>query len=79
MTSHWMGAGSCRNLPPETMFPRDGLGVIRAKALCSDCPCRQPCLEYALDNHITLGVWGGTSVRERRQMRKQRRAASPTP
>jgi WhiB family redox-sensing transcriptional regulator len=60
------------------MFPRDGLGVQRAKAVCSDCPSRQTCLDYALDNHIALGVWGGTSVQERRQIRKQRRAASRT-
>jgi WhiB family transcriptional regulator, redox-sensing transcriptional regulator len=78
MTRDWMALGSCRNLPPDTMFPRDGLGVLRAKTVCSGCPCLQACLDYALDNHITLGVWGGTSVRERRQIRKQRRAASPT-
>jgi WhiB family transcriptional regulator, redox-sensing transcriptional regulator len=77
MSSDWKALAACRNLAPETMFPRDGMGVIRAKEVCSDCPSREPCLDYALDNHITLGIWGGKSVRERRRIHKERPAASP--
>ena len=38
-------------------------------------PRQQPCLEYALDNRIDHGVWGGTSERERRRILKRRRLA----
>jgi WhiB family transcriptional regulator, redox-sensing transcriptional regulator len=30
-------------------------------------------LEYALENHIDHGVWGGCSERERRRIGKRRR------
>jgi WhiB family redox-sensing transcriptional regulator len=34
-------------------------------------------LEYALDNRIDHGVWGGTSERERRRILKARGARRP--
>ncbi len=73
METPWMNDGSCRNHPPEVFFPSDGVGVTLAQRICSSCPVRQPCLEYALENRIDLGVWGGTSERERRRILKSRR------
>jgi WhiB family redox-sensing transcriptional regulator len=40
-----------------------------AKAICSRCSVRQECLQYALDNRILHGIWGGTSARERERLR----------
>ena len=34
------------------------------------------CLEYALEERIEHGVWGGCSERERRRILKRRRVAS---
>jgi len=31
------------------------------------------CLQYALDERVDHGVWGGTSERERRRMLRRRR------
>jgi len=63
--SRWTVIGlqpkACRQVPPETMFPDDSAGVTAAKRLCSVCPSRLPCLEHALRNHISIGVWGGKS------------------
>jgi WhiB family redox-sensing transcriptional regulator len=69
----WMGAGNCRNYPPATFFPSDGVGVDRARKICVDCPVIEQCLEYALDERIEHGVWGGCSERERRRILKRRR------
>jgi WhiB family transcriptional regulator, redox-sensing transcriptional regulator len=69
----WMTQGNCRNHPPTAFFPPDGVGVERAKKVCVDCPVAATCLEYALQNRIDHGVWGGTSERERRRILKSRR------
>ncbi len=75
MNTEWMDKAKCRNLPPETFFPSDGLGVEAAQRICHGCPVKQECLEYALANHIDHGVWGGASERERRRILRRRRLA----
>ncbi|HWD25078.1 MAG TPA: WhiB family transcriptional regulator [Acidimicrobiales bacterium] len=79
MDTEWMAAGKCRDLPPETFFPSDGVGVDRARKICADCSAKALCLEYAMENHIDHGVWGGTSERERRRLARQRRRLSVYP
>jgi WhiB family redox-sensing transcriptional regulator len=73
METEWMTNGKCRELPPETFFPSDGVGVELARRICADCPAKEPCLEYALYNRIEHGVWGGASERERRRIARRRR------
>ena len=69
----WMADGNCRLHPPATFFPSDGVGVDRARKICKDCPVASRCLEFALEERIDHGVWGGCSERERRRILKQRR------
>jgi WhiB family transcriptional regulator, redox-sensing transcriptional regulator len=69
----WMANGLCRDLPPGTFFPSDGVGVDRARKICSECAVKASCLEYALEHRIDHGVWGGTSERERRRILRSRR------
>ncbi len=73
MEAKWMQRGLCRDIPPATFFPSDGVGVEIARRICAECPVKAPCLEYALRNHIDHGVWGGASERERRRILKRRR------
>jgi WhiB family redox-sensing transcriptional regulator len=69
----WMSAGNCHNQPPSTFFPSDGVGVEVAKKVCAGCPVLGRCLDYALENRIEHGVWGGASERQRRRLLKARR------
>ena len=69
----WMAAGLCRDLPPATFFPSDGVGVDRARRICAQCSVQTTCLEYALSHRIDHGVWGGTSERERRRILRRRK------
>jgi WhiB family redox-sensing transcriptional regulator len=69
----WMADGNCRNYPPAAFFPSDGVGVDRARKICASCPVTATCLEYALENRIDHGVWGGCSERERRRILKRRK------
>ncbi len=57
-------------------FPSDGVGVERAKLVCEDCPVSSRCLEYAIENRIDHGVWGGTSERQRRRIIRARAEAA---
>jgi len=75
MSTEWMADGNCRNEPPATFFPSDGVGVEIARRICETCPVKALCLEYALRNRIDHGVWGGASERERRRILRQRRLA----
>ncbi len=71
----FMDLGSCRGLDPDIFFPDRGESLAPAKAVCADCIVRDECLEYALDHRERFGVWGGTSERERRRLRRSRRVA----
>ena len=53
--------------------PQRGSDGATAKAICRVCPVRLKCLEWAIEHH-EFGIWGGTSERERRAIRKERRA-----
>jgi WhiB family redox-sensing transcriptional regulator len=47
-----------------------------AKRICSTCPVREPCLEYALATREAHGVWGGLNETERRAILRRAREAS---
>lgn len=48
--------------------------TVEAKKYCNGtedgmkCSVRKACLQYAIDHKIYYGVWGGTTVRERRRI-----------
>ncbi len=47
----------------------------KAVVICQRCPVKQECLEYALGNSEKMGVWGGTTPRQRRRMLAKERIA----
>jgi hypothetical protein len=57
----------------RTMFPSEGKGVIEAQAICAHCKVKTECLDYALENRIDTGIWGGASERERRRILAKRK------
>lgn len=76
MDTEWMGKGNCRDHPASRFFPNDGVGVEIARRICATCPVKVVCLEYALEQRVDHGVWGGASERERRRILKRRRVES---
>jgi len=72
----WMARGLCRTrkLPRDTFYPDSSVGVARARRICARCPVKEQCLEYALENHQSDGIWGGTSERQRAKLQRRRRA-----
>lgn len=75
----WMDFAACGNaIDPEIFFQdheRDLVRLAQAKAVCATCPVRAECLQYALDEEIWHGMWGGLTERERFACRRRRRAA----
>lgn len=69
----WKRQGNCLGLNPNFMFPSKEGGFNEAKKVCTECPVKVECLEYALKNKINEGVWGGASERERRRIARQHR------
>lgn len=45
-----------------------------AKTICHDCPVQTECLNYAIDQSINFGIWGGKSPRQRARIRRDRNA-----
>ena len=70
----WQGQANCVGVDPDIFFPERGASTKEAKAICAACAVREDCLEYALDNGEKFGIWGGTSERERRRLRRARAA-----
>lgn len=44
----------------------------QACAICATCPVRTDCLEAALADSTTQGVWAGTTFSQRRRIRAER-------
>jgi WhiB family redox-sensing transcriptional regulator len=72
----WRQHAACRGLDAEVFYPTSEETTQEAKAICAECPVREPCLEYALVNREREGVWGGATERERRRMVRQRRKSA---
>lgn len=68
----WREAAACADDTEGLFFPDDGdIGAInRAKAVCESCPVADVCLSYAIETNQTEGIWGGTTARERRKLRR---------
>ena len=70
----WVDQAACAGVDPDLFFPDRGASLADARRVCAGCPVRAECLEYALEAGEKFGVWGGTSEKERRAMRRQRLA-----
>lgn len=85
ITLEWILTAACRGVEPDTFFPgKLGLEhpeVQGAIAICSTCPVRQQCLEYAmaLEAHTVFrhGIFGGLTPHQRNKLvRVSRQAAA---
>ena len=68
----WHAEAACRGMGSATFVLGRGANesiMARARSICSTCPVTVECLDYALADIDITGIWGGTTGRERRQMR----------
>jgi WhiB family redox-sensing transcriptional regulator len=70
----WMDWALCAETDPDAFFPEKGHSAEPAKAICRNCPVQEECRDDAMARmgHLEtgrFGIWGGTSVPERDDMR----------
>lgn len=70
----WFVSGLCWSRPelaglfhPEDEQPAE---YVQAREYCNRCSAKQQCRDYAIDNSIMFGMWGGLTPRERERYRK---------
>jgi hypothetical protein len=70
----WHRSAACRGADPDLFFPERADGPpVAALSYCEACPVRPQCLAPALEVASTVGVWGGTTGRVRRRLRREGR------
>lgn len=74
----WHPDAACRGQDPNLFFPthgKHGQTNAVALALCADCPVREPCLRFALEQPeaTDIGIWGGTTRLQRKRLRRELR------
>jgi WhiB family redox-sensing transcriptional regulator len=66
----WHQEAACRGIGTDAFFPTTGRKGDTARAVCDTCTVRSECMAAALDDPDTVGVWAGTTDRDRKRMRR---------
>lgn len=68
----WRVRANCLGVDPELFYPGpwDQPARDEALAVCGSCVVRASCLAAALERDETFGIWGGTTERQRRRLRR---------
>lgn len=62
----WTRKAACANADRALFFPSNPWQERQAKLICSECPVRLDCLDYARSNRETSGVFGGKNFERKR-------------
>ena len=79
----WYSQAACRGADVELFFTDDAEAASQAISICRQCPVQDRCLDTAMTERESYGVWGGTAEsyrqrlfrREDRARRRESRAA----
>lgn len=64
-TKNWHNFAACKGTDTELFYPERGDSVRTVLNTCEECSVTFDCLEYALANNETVGVWGATTPKGR--------------
>jgi WhiB family redox-sensing transcriptional regulator len=69
---NWRAGAACKGMDVNIFFPeKGGQGAIttkKAKAICAGCKVQDHCLLFAINSDERIGIYGGTSERQRRAL-----------
>jgi WhiB family redox-sensing transcriptional regulator len=69
----WQSQGACKGSDPDQYFPHPYVShaqIVSIRAVCEACPVRRECADWGI-HHEQLGIWGGTTDRQRREIRRK--------
>jgi WhiB family redox-sensing transcriptional regulator len=70
----WRAFAAFSGYPDSLFFPQgevDEAQIRMALEICGGCKVTEDCLEYALESNQRSGIWGGTTEKERRSLRRR--------
>jgi len=67
----------CRGKTNIFFDERNKRRVYEAKSICSRCELKEECGEWAIQNHIFYGIWGGMDRKEIAIQRELREITLP--
>jgi WhiB family redox-sensing transcriptional regulator len=70
----WTDQAACSGTDTEIFYPSSHEEEAEALSICATCPVRAQCLDYAIRNRETYGIWGGATPEQRRRMRREHAA-----
>jgi hypothetical protein len=80
----WRDQAACRDADSELFFPTGDTGpslliIEQAKTVCRRCPVAEACLQFAVDENIPAGIYGGLTDTERTSLGRSVRRGRTTP
>lgn len=83
-TEEWREDAGCKTIGPKIFFAdneNSNQSESRkndrlARSICNKCIVKTECLNYALNQKIQFGIWGGLSSRERNLVIKKTKLIS---
>lgn len=52
----------------KLFFSESPKRIAKAKALCAECPMQAKCLQFAIEESIEFGIFGGLTPSERKSL-----------
>lgn len=77
----WWAEALCNSgtgILAELFFSEQLDDIARAKAICTECPAREPCLQGAIARHEPWGVWGGELIVKGKVLARKRKRGRPS-
>lgn len=71
LTPYFETAKCSTSIDPDWFFNYERPEGKERKSYCNDCPVIAECLNYALNVKV-MGIWGGTTLEERNEIRKEK-------
>lgn len=66
----WRDNAACKRTDVNLFMSKEKGAVKEALALCAGCLVVKDCLNFAMTNNITHGIWGGKTERQRKSLKR---------